>query len=67
MIGRHRFVKGLLIMVSLVALVLIGAACGGEEKEVIKFHDGQWETLWMHNAVAMYVVEKGYGYPVEEV
>ena len=37
------------------------------EKEVIKFHDGQWGSLWIHNAVAMYVVEVGYGYPVEEV
>ena len=37
------------------------------EKEVIKFHDGQWGSLWIHNAVAMYIVEVGYGYPVEEV
>ena len=37
------------------------------EKEVIKFHDGQWGSLWAHNAVAMYIVEVGYGYPVEEV
>ena len=38
-----------------------------KEKEVIKFHDGQWGSLWAHNAVAMYIVEVGYGYPVEEV
>ena len=37
------------------------------EKEVIKFHDGQWGSLWAHNAIAMYIVEVGYGYPVEEV
>ena len=37
------------------------------DKEVIKFHDGQWGTLWIHNAVAMYIVEVGYGYPVEEI
>ena len=36
-------------------------------KEVIKFHDGQWGSLWAHNAVAMYIVEVGYGYPVEEI
>ena len=37
------------------------------EKEVIKFHDGQWGTLWIHNAVAMYITDVGYGYPVEEI
>ena len=37
------------------------------EKEAIRFHDGQWGSLWFHNAVAMYIVEVGYGYPVEEI
>ena len=36
-------------------------------KKVIKFHDGQWETLREHNAIAMYITENGYGYPVEQV
>ena len=36
-------------------------------KEVIKFHDGQWSTLWIHNAVDRYIIENGYGYPTEEV
>jgi len=36
-------------------------------KEVIKFHDGQWGSLWVHNAIAMYVIENGYGYPTEEI
>ena len=36
-------------------------------KEVIRFHDGQWGSLWAHNAIAMYIVEVGYGYPVEEI
>ena len=36
-------------------------------KEVIRFHDGAWATLWLNNAIAMYITENGYGYPVEEV
>ncbi|MBI2856247.1 MAG: ABC transporter substrate-binding protein [Chloroflexi bacterium] len=36
-------------------------------KEVIRFHDGQWGSLWVHNAVARYIVENGYGYPTEEI
>ena len=37
------------------------------EKEVVKFADTQWQTLWINNAIAMYIVENGYGYPVESV
>ena len=36
-------------------------------KELIKFHDASWASLWLHNGIAMYIVEKGYGYPVEEI
>ncbi len=38
-----------------------------EPPEVIRFHDGQWDSLWLNNAVAMYIIEHGYGYPVESV
>jgi len=66
MIKRGDLAKVLLIMIGLVAIVLIGAACGdGDEKTVIKFHNPQWETIEEHNAIASYIVEKGYGYPVE--
>ena len=37
------------------------------DKGEILFHDGQWGSLWIHNAVAMYIVEVGYGYPVNEI
>ena len=36
-------------------------------KEVIRFYNGQWGSISVHNAIAMYIVEVGYGYPVEEV
>jgi len=57
------------------ALTLMSAACGSEEatavpeapKEVIKFHDAQWETNWQHFNIAMYVTDHGFGYPVESV
>ena len=32
---------------------------------VIRFHDPAWETIQEHNAIASFIVEKGYGYPVE--
>ena len=37
------------------------------EKTVIRFADVQWQTLWINNAIAMYIVEHGYGYPVESI
>ena len=36
-------------------------------KKVIKFSDQQWESLWINNAIAMFIVKHGYGYPVESV
>ena len=37
------------------------------EKELIKFHDGQWGSNWVHLAIARYILENGYGYETEEV
>jgi len=64
----NTLLKLIVLLGGLLVLTLVAAACGGgEEKQVIKFHDGQWATLWEHNAIAMYITEHGYGYPVEEV
>ena len=66
MIKRGNLAKVLLLMIGLVAIMLIGAACGdSDDKEVIKFHNPQWETIEEHNAIASYIVEHGYGHPVE--
>jgi glycine betaine/proline transport system substrate-binding protein len=35
------------------------------EKETIHIADTQWETLWINNAIAEFIIEHGYGYPVE--
>ncbi|MEM7345079.1 MAG: glycine betaine ABC transporter substrate-binding protein [Chloroflexota bacterium] len=36
-------------------------------KEVIRFHDGGWQSQAVLNAIAMFIVEHGYGYPTETV
>jgi len=69
--------KRYLVVLAILAIPLMAIACGsntgigGEKfavtKGTIKFHDGQWETLSLHNALAMYITEHGYGYPVEEI
>lgn len=37
------------------------------EKETITFADTQWQSLWINNEIAMFIVENGYGYPAEAV
>ena len=61
--------KGLFLIVgALLILSVFAAACGEEKaKPIIKFSDTQFESLWINNAIAMFVIEHGYGYPVESV
>lgn len=58
--------KWLMLLVALVMAVTLFAGCGGE-KPTLTFYDGSWGSLWLGNAIAMIIVEEGYGYPVEEV
>jgi len=60
----------------LVALLLTALIAGGlimvyvpsdGHKPVIKLDDCQWASLWVNNAIAEFIIEKGYGYPVEIV
>ena len=37
------------------------------DKGEIIFHNGNWGSNYINNAVAMYILETGYGYPVTEV
>jgi len=38
-----------------------------DTSETIMFHDGQWGSLWVQNAVTGYVLENGYGYDTQEI
>lgn len=55
----------------LTAALLAGCSSGGGNtaggKQVIKLADVQWQSLWINNAIAGFIIEKGYGYPVETV
>jgi len=58
----------LLLFTALLMMVTLFAACGpAEEKEkpTIKLADAQFESEWINNAIAEFIFEKGYGYPVE--
>ncbi len=36
-------------------------------KQVIKLADLQWQSLWINNAIAGFIIKNGYGYPIETV
>ena len=58
------------MLTALAAIAVIGAACGTDEPEVkatINLSDTQFESLWINNAVAEFVIEAAYGNPVEAI
>lgn len=71
--GKKGKVKRLRLFLVLAALVtaalLIGVwvLMGGGQKPVIKLYDGQWESFSINNAITEFIIEEGYGYPVETV
>ncbi|HEY95626.1 MAG TPA: hypothetical protein G4O15_11890 [Dehalococcoidia bacterium] len=59
--------KSLLLFIPLVLITNLFVGCTTEEKSTIKFGDRQWESVWINNAIAQFIVEKGYGYPTETI
>ncbi|HEX6989495.1 MAG TPA: glycine betaine ABC transporter substrate-binding protein [Bacillota bacterium] len=41
-----------------------GTGDGSADKPTIVLGDAQWQTLWILNAIAKFIIEEGYGYPV---
>ena len=59
-----------LLLAALVTIALLTGACGligGGQKPVIKLHDAEFKSIWINNAIAEFIIEKGYGYSVEMV
>lgn len=67
---KFPYKRWLLLFTALVMTVTLIAGCGPaaeEEKPTIKFADAQFESLWINNAIAKFIIEEGYGYPVETI
>lgn len=59
--------KSLRILFCLLVVLALVSTSAFAAKETIKFADRQWQTMWINNAIAMFIVEHGYEYPVESV
>jgi glycine betaine/proline transport system substrate-binding protein len=46
-------------------ILILAPACVEQEKPTIRLADTQWESLWINNAIATFLIKEGYGYPVE--
>ncbi len=51
------------------SFILILSACGGgaskDSIDVIKFADAGWDSIRVHNSIAQFIVEEGYGYETD--
>jgi glycine betaine/proline transport system substrate-binding protein len=65
--------RSFLLPTSLLAVMLLLAGvlgllgCDQKPKPVLKLFLDQWESMVFNNALAEFIIEKGYGYPVETV
>ena len=62
-------VTSLLLSSLLLAVLVLGCASNGtdDQKPVIRLHDSLGESQKINNAIAKFIIENGYGYPVETV
>ena len=58
-----------LLLITVLVVALLAAACSSDDKgkPTILFADQQFESLWINNAIAKFVIENGYGNPVETI
>ena len=64
---RRRYLPS---MAAFAAGLLLFWSCGcfkDEAKPVIKTYDGQWQSIRVNNAIVEFIIEQGYGYPVQSV
>ena len=68
-IRRSGFRRALLCS-AILAGALLGAGCGlfgDDEKPVIRLYGAQTNSVQLNNAIATFIIERGYEYPVQSV
>ncbi|HHV15793.1 MAG TPA: ABC transporter substrate-binding protein [Gelria sp.] len=67
--GRFRLVSLGLVAVFLITLLVAGCGGGdgadknGSDKPMLTFADVSWDSVQVHNRIAGFIIENGYGYP----
>ena len=56
-----------LMLVALAGVLLFIWSCGEDENSVIKLHAWETDSHFLNNALFKFIVENGYGHPVETV
>ena len=67
---HKKWYKIIFLGLTLILIASLMAACGPkapDEKPTIKFADSSFESEWINNAIAQYILEEGYGYPTEAI
>lgn len=63
--------KHLMILAVICLAAVFLAGCAGsdnaQQKVTLRFTDAGWDSVKFHNAVAMFIVQHGMGYPVQEI
>ncbi|MBO8137083.1 MAG: ABC transporter substrate-binding protein [Desulfotomaculum sp.] len=59
------FAVSLLITLALVAAACSGPGKDGQVKKTLVFADAGWDSIRVHNAIAMKILEHGYGYKTD--
>ena len=62
-----RVIRLHLLAVALLAVALFGWGCGDDAKPLIRLHAWESDSHSLNNALFKFIVENGYGYPVEVV
>ncbi|MDD3627603.1 MAG: glycine betaine ABC transporter substrate-binding protein [bacterium] len=62
--NKNSFFRVLMLFILIMFLTMPGCE---RKKPVIIIHDGQWDSMQLINAIAKYIIEKGYGYEVKIV
>ncbi len=57
----------LAMVVASFAVLVMAVGCAEEEKEPIVFADLNWDSAEIQTRIAGYIIEHGYGYPVENI
>jgi glycine betaine/proline transport system substrate-binding protein len=64
---RKNWKRAVMLLAALMLVATISVGCGEEEKPTIKIGDTQFESLWINDAIAIYLIVNGYGYTVETI